>query len=50
MRGGIDSALLALGQASIAGLGPADLLVPPGFTRTASGPGRPVQASPGRRD
>ena len=33
MRGGIDSALLALGQSSIAGLGPADLLVPPGFTR-----------------
>jgi pre-mycofactocin synthase len=50
MRGGIDSALLALGQASTAGLGPADLLVPPGFTRTASGPGRPAQAGPGRRD
>ena len=33
MRGGIDSALLALGQASIAGLSPSDLLVPPGFTR-----------------
>jgi pre-mycofactocin synthase len=33
MRGGIDSALLALGQASIAGLGPRDVLVPPGFTR-----------------
>ena len=33
MRGGIDSALLALGHASIAGLSPADMLVPPGFTR-----------------
>jgi L-lactate dehydrogenase (cytochrome)/glycolate oxidase len=33
MRGGIDSALLALGQASIAGLSPRDVLVPPGFTR-----------------
>jgi heme/flavin dehydrogenase (mycofactocin system) len=33
MRGGIDSALLALGQSSIAGLTPADVLVPPGFTR-----------------
>ena len=33
MRGGIDSALLALGHASIAGLRPADVLVPPGFTR-----------------
>jgi isopentenyl diphosphate isomerase/L-lactate dehydrogenase-like FMN-dependent dehydrogenase len=33
MRGGIDSALLALGQASIAGLSRGDLLVPPGFTR-----------------
>jgi L-lactate dehydrogenase (cytochrome)/glycolate oxidase len=33
MRGGIDSALLALGRSSIAGLSPSDLLVPPGFTR-----------------
>ena len=33
MRGGLDSALLALGHASIAELSPADLLVPPGFTR-----------------
>ncbi len=33
MRGGIDSALLALGHASIAGLTPADVLVPPGVTR-----------------
>ncbi len=33
MRGGIDSALLALGHASIAELSPADVLVPPGFTR-----------------
>ncbi|HEY9242801.1 MAG TPA: pre-mycofactocin synthase MftD [Streptosporangiaceae bacterium] len=40
MRGGIDSALLALGQASIAGLSPADVLVPPGFTRRHQ-PGSP---------
>ncbi len=33
MRGGIDSALLALGHPSIAGLSPRDVLVPPGFTR-----------------
>jgi pre-mycofactocin synthase len=35
MRGGIDSALLALGHASIAELSPADLLVPADFTRSA---------------
>ncbi len=40
LRGGIDSALLALGQASIAGLSPADVLVPPGFTRRHQ-PGSP---------
>ncbi|HEX4059419.1 MAG TPA: pre-mycofactocin synthase MftD [Streptosporangiaceae bacterium] len=31
LRGGIDSALLALGRASIADLEPGDVLVPPGF-------------------
>ncbi len=33
MRNGIDSALLGLGKASIAELGPDDVLVPEGFTR-----------------
>ena len=33
LRGGIDSALLGLGRASIHDLGPEDVLVPPGFTR-----------------
>ena len=31
LRGGIDSALLALGRPSIADLEPGDVLVPPGF-------------------
>jgi len=34
LRGGIDSALLALGHASVHDLGPGDLVVPPGFGRT----------------
>lgn len=33
LRSGIDSALLGLGHASVRDLSPADLLVPPGFTR-----------------
>jgi heme/flavin dehydrogenase (mycofactocin system) len=33
LRGGIDSAVLGLGHSSIAALSPADLVVPPGFTR-----------------
>ena len=33
LRNGIDSALLGLGHASIAELTPADVIVPPGFTR-----------------
>jgi heme/flavin dehydrogenase (mycofactocin system) len=33
LRGGIDSALLGLGRASIHDLAPEDVLVPPGFTR-----------------
>lgn len=32
-RGGIDSAMLGLGKASMADLSPADLLIPEGFTR-----------------
>jgi isopentenyl diphosphate isomerase/L-lactate dehydrogenase-like FMN-dependent dehydrogenase len=33
LRGGIDSALLGLGRASVHDLGPEDVLVPAGFTR-----------------
>ena len=33
LRGGIDSALLGLGHASVAELRPGDLLIPPGFQR-----------------
>src|ERR1700747_1683114 len=39
LRGGIDSALLGLGQATIADLTPGDLVIPPGFTRTLGGDG-----------
>jgi isopentenyl diphosphate isomerase/L-lactate dehydrogenase-like FMN-dependent dehydrogenase len=35
MSGGIDSALRGLGRASIHDLGPDDVLIPDGFTRTA---------------
>ncbi|TXN31361.1 pre-mycofactocin synthase MftD [Lacisediminihabitans profunda] len=34
LRGGLDSAVLGLGHASIHELGPDDLVIPPGFTRT----------------
>ena len=34
MRGGIDSALLGLGNSSIHDLTPGDIVIPPGFTRT----------------
>jgi len=34
LRGGIDSALLALGHSSVGELGPGDLVIPPGFFRT----------------
>jgi isopentenyl diphosphate isomerase/L-lactate dehydrogenase-like FMN-dependent dehydrogenase len=33
MRAGIDSALLGLGRASVAELGPDDVVIPHGFTR-----------------
>ena len=39
VRGGIDSALLALGKASVSELGPDDVVVPPGFTRALGGVG-----------
>jgi len=35
LRGGIDSAVLGLGHSSIQDLSPADVIVPPNFTRTA---------------
>jgi pre-mycofactocin synthase len=34
LRGGIDSALLALGHSSVHDLSPDDVVIPPGFTRT----------------
>jgi hypothetical protein len=37
--GGIDSALLGLGKASIGDLTSDDIVVPPGFTRTLGGDG-----------
>lgn len=43
MRGGIDSALLGLGHASITELSPADLLMPAGFTRQAAAADGPVR-------
>ena len=39
LHGGIDSALLGLGRASIGDLTPDDLVVPPGFTRILGGDG-----------
>jgi heme/flavin dehydrogenase (mycofactocin system) len=38
LRGGIDSALLALGRGSVSELEPSDVLVPPGFTRNLGAP------------
>ena len=41
LRGGIDSALMGLGHASVAELSPDDLVIPDGFTRTlGAGPAR----------
>src|SRR5262249_48053212 len=39
LRGGIDSALLALGHSSIHDLTPDDVVIPPGFTRSLGAPG-----------
>jgi hypothetical protein len=39
LHGGIDSALLGLGKASIGDLTSDDLVIPPGFTRTLRGDG-----------
>jgi pre-mycofactocin synthase len=38
LRGGIGSALLGMGRSSVHDLTPADILVPPGFTRTLGAP------------
>jgi pre-mycofactocin synthase len=39
LRGGIDSALLGLGQSNVGDLTPGNLVIPPGFTRTLGGDG-----------
>ena len=46
MRMGLDSAVLGLGHSSISELSPADLWIPPEFTRTL---GAPVAAPRPRR-
>ncbi|MFJ9176082.1 pre-mycofactocin synthase MftD [Streptomyces sp. NPDC102360] len=38
LRGGLDSAVLGLGHASVDELGPDDLVIPDGFTRTIGAP------------
>ena len=38
LRGGIESALLGLGHASIRELSPADLVIPEGFVRRLGAP------------
>ncbi|MEU9379826.1 pre-mycofactocin synthase MftD [Streptomyces sp. NPDC048279] len=38
MRGGLDSAVLGLGHASVGALHPGDLVIPEGFTRSAGAP------------
>ena len=45
MRGGIDSALLGLGRASVREVSPAGLVIPPGFTRTPGAEGEPDGAA-----
>jgi len=45
LRGGIDSALLGLGHASIRDLTP-DVVVPPGFTCTLGSDRRPANRPP----
>ncbi|HEY0805224.1 MAG TPA: pre-mycofactocin synthase MftD [Pseudonocardiaceae bacterium] len=42
LRGGIDSALLGLGHATVHDLTPADLVIPPGFTRAL---GTPIEST-----
>jgi hypothetical protein len=47
LRGGIDSALLGLGKASIGDLALDDLVIPPGFTRILRGDGSVFDSVPG---
>jgi pre-mycofactocin synthase len=49
LRGGIDSALLGLGKASIRDLTSDDLVIPPGFTRTLGGDGPVFDPTPGEQ-
>jgi pre-mycofactocin synthase len=49
LRGGMDSALMGLGRASIHDLTAADVLVPPGFTRVLGLPTGPERYGRGRR-
>jgi pre-mycofactocin synthase len=42
LRGGIDSALLGLGRASVHELTPDDIVIPPGFTRRLGAAGAPA--------
>ncbi len=46
MRNGIDSALLGLGHASVHDLSPADIIIPPGFTRRLGAAVEPVDVGP----
>jgi pre-mycofactocin synthase len=45
LRGGVDSALMGLGRASVHDLGPGDVLVPPGFVQTLGAPSDTVRAA-----
>lgn len=50
MRGGLDSAVLGTGHQSVKELGPEDLVIPPGFTRTLGASGADEsEASPARK-
>jgi pre-mycofactocin synthase len=40
LRGGVDSALMGLGRASVDDLDPSDIVVPPGFARPLGAPAR----------
>ncbi|ARJ05030.1 alpha-hydroxy-acid oxidizing enzyme [Cnuibacter physcomitrellae] len=50
LRGGLDSAVLGTGHTSVKELGPEDLVIPPGFTRTLGASGADESpASPARK-
>ncbi|WP_415974003.1 pre-mycofactocin synthase MftD [Rhodococcus sp. 077-4] len=50
LRGGLDSTVLGLGHSSVHTLGPTDVVVPPGFTRTNQLPGWVYPTPIGVRD